>query len=323
MLVDSTVCEFASVKRDGTPVTSPVIPYAGEDGRTIDVSTGLTFPLKADRARRNPKVCLGYSEPVGAGVERPPIVLVYGEASVRDADLQACTDRYVRAQRERFRAFRQMPPFVLRWLDGYFARIWIEVTPLKVLWWPEGDLTREPMQWRASPGTHAPPSDPPPWRLAAPHDAVIVPPQDWRRDVRYALDRLGLPLLTVIDEEGYPVPFPALGASLESEGVRLSLFSTMPAAATHGSVCLTFHTLGLVKGEMATQENISFIGEIVGNDEGVLVRIERRLADTSIKGRVRGLLSFGFTMRKYRKRLETESTRRGQAVPTVRVPETR
>ena len=35
----------------GAPVTAPVTPYRGE--RTLDVSTGLTYPLKAERARRH------------------------------------------------------------------------------------------------------------------------------------------------------------------------------------------------------------------------------------------------------------------------------
>jgi hypothetical protein len=62
-LVHSYVCEYASIKKDGTPITSPVIPFPGEDGRTVDVNTGLAYTGKAERARNNPKVCLLYSEP--------------------------------------------------------------------------------------------------------------------------------------------------------------------------------------------------------------------------------------------------------------------
>jgi hypothetical protein len=320
LLVDSAVCEYASIRVDGTPVTSPIIPYRGEDGRSIDISTGLTFPLKADRARRNPKVCLAYTETIGSAAENPPVALVYGQASVRDADLQANTDRYVRTQRERFSAFRRMPQFMLRWLEGYFARIWIEITPLKVLWWPDRDLSGEPKRWHAPPGTYAPPSDPAPEPLPAPHDPVIVPPTDWRREIPYAIDTIGLPILTVVDEEGYPTPFRVLGATMGSEGIQLALPAAVPAAA-RGRGCLTFHTLRLVKGEMATQENMSFIGDVIDDGgSGVRFEIERRLPDTSIKGRVRGLVSFGLTMRRFRRRLETEASRRGQPVPKVRVP---
>ena len=159
LLMDG-VCEYASLKKDGTPITSPVIPYPGENGRTIDVQTGLSYPTKAERARNNPQVCLLYSEPKASPVERPPTILVYGQATVYHSDLQANTDRYVRMSLGRFSFFRQMPAFILRWMIGYLARIWIEVTPLKLLWWPEGDMGATPQQWHAPEGTQAPSSDP-------------------------------------------------------------------------------------------------------------------------------------------------------------------
>lgn len=87
VLVNSQVCEYASIKRDGTPITSPVIPFPGEAGCTIGVNTGLAYSWKAERARHNPKVCLLYSERKGLVGERPPVILVYGQATVLDADL--------------------------------------------------------------------------------------------------------------------------------------------------------------------------------------------------------------------------------------------
>ena len=44
--------EYASLDRSGTPITWPVTPYLGAGG-TLDVTTGLSYPLKAQRARRN------------------------------------------------------------------------------------------------------------------------------------------------------------------------------------------------------------------------------------------------------------------------------
>jgi hypothetical protein len=44
-----------------------------------------------ERARRNPKVCLFFSDPVGSGLNNPPIVLVQGLATVRDMGIPANT----------------------------------------------------------------------------------------------------------------------------------------------------------------------------------------------------------------------------------------
>src|SRR4051794_6053849 len=84
-------CEYATLTAKNTPVTFPLTPYLGEDGRTIDVSTGLAYPAKAERVRRNPKVGILFSNPTGSGIEKAPVVLVYALATVRDSDLQANT----------------------------------------------------------------------------------------------------------------------------------------------------------------------------------------------------------------------------------------
>src|SRR5687768_3082000 len=80
----SITVEYTSLTRAGAPVMVPVTPYVGEDRATLDVSTGLTYPTKAERARRNPKVSLLYSDPLGSGLAQPPVVLVQGLATVRD-----------------------------------------------------------------------------------------------------------------------------------------------------------------------------------------------------------------------------------------------
>jgi len=56
-------CEYASLTRAGRPVTVPSTPYVGSG--TLDVSTGLTYPAKAERARRNPKVALLFADAIG------------------------------------------------------------------------------------------------------------------------------------------------------------------------------------------------------------------------------------------------------------------
>jgi len=81
---DSHFLDAATLTSHYTPNTYPVTPYVGDDGRTLDASTGLTYPTKAERARRNPKVALLYSDPVGSGLIKPAAALVLGLASVRE-----------------------------------------------------------------------------------------------------------------------------------------------------------------------------------------------------------------------------------------------
>lgn len=88
LLQRAMVCHYASLTRDARPISWPV-PYLSDDGTTVDVSTGLSYPAQAERARRDSRVALLFIDPVGSGLSDPPIVLVHGLDSVRDADLQA------------------------------------------------------------------------------------------------------------------------------------------------------------------------------------------------------------------------------------------
>ena len=94
--------EYASLDRGGAPITWPVTPYRGIDGRSIDVSTGLTYPLKAERARRNPKVSLSFSHPLGSGLAAPATFVIHGLATVRDSDLRSNSARYLAESSARF-----------------------------------------------------------------------------------------------------------------------------------------------------------------------------------------------------------------------------
>lgn len=319
VLVNSQVCEYASIKRDGTPITSPLIPFPGETGCTIDVNTGLAYSWKAERARRNPKVCLLYSERIGLVGEKPPVILIYGQATVLDADLQTNTERYAQAIRARNKMFRKLPRFMLRWAVGYIARIWIAITPLKLLWWPAGDMSKDPLKWLAPQGIQVPPSDPKPKPLPASHKPLTDTPMDWRSDMQYALDQLGKPILTVVDAEGYPVPFRVQGAALHADGVNLDLLPVMPAEA-RGRACLTFHRLQVRNGEMFSNENLSFTGTVCCNGGRGLFKPEHQLPSMNFKRGLTDMLSMGSQMLRMKRRLEIEAGRRGQPVPVIRLP---
>ena len=136
-------------------MTAPITPYLGPH-QTIDLSTGLTYPAKAERARRNPRVCLLFADPLTEGRENAPVAIVQGHAAVRDADLQANTDRYVRDSTMKLPdATKGQPKFVLKRMAFYYARIWVEITPVRIRWWADRSLAGPGEEWRAPPGTGA------------------------------------------------------------------------------------------------------------------------------------------------------------------------
>ena len=139
-------CELTTVDARKQPITWPVTPYYEQGGRTIDVTTGLGYPKKADDARAHPSVSLLFSDSTGSGVEGGTRVLVQGTATIDDEDLKANADRYMQESAVKLPATKKMhPPKLIRpAFNFYYARIYIKVRPERVFVWPSGDLTEEP-----------------------------------------------------------------------------------------------------------------------------------------------------------------------------------
>jgi hypothetical protein len=302
--------EYASLDRTGSPVTWPVTPYLGD--RTIDVSTGLTYPLKAERARRNPKVALAFSQPRGSGLEHPATFVVQGLATVRDADLRANSARYLEVSNARFpQIYASTPTAMLRGMAFYWSRIWVEVTPVRVLWWPGGDLDRAPQTWLPTTASPAPPSDPAPtgrgagsWNTSA--------PVDWKVRTRGALGRLGMPVLTTVTADGWPLPLRVREAEQTSTGFRVRPPAGVDVVA--GPASLTFHSHGEV---FDSQENISVVGRCHVNADGTVdFDAQRALNDFIVpKNPIRRTIYMLSAGRRLNKRVDAEAARRGQAVP--------
>lgn len=315
-------CEFASVSRTGRPITWPLTPFVGDEGRTIDVSTGLTYPSKAERARRNPKVALLFSDPVGSGLERPAMVLVQGLASVRDADLQANTDLYVRRSLSKLPApWRGTPGFVVRRQGWYWVRIWVQVTPVRILWWPGGRTDVPPHRWEAAADLQAPPSDPPP--PGRPPSPWQERPASWRHRAEYALRALGTPVLTVVGAHGYPSLIRVRAAELDENGFALSLPPGAEGMAHGGQASLTFHAHA---EEIVGQENAVFVGRLAparaGGGDRVGFTVDWVLGDFSLpSSRLRRSVAFLVAARKLAPRLRREAARRNQPVPKVKLPD--
>lgn len=314
MVARALTCHYASLTRDERPITWPVTPYVNDDRRSVDVSTGLAYPAKAERARRNPNVGLLFHDAVGLTLKAPPTVLVLGKAAVRDSDLQANTDRYLERSRRKIPAAIRAPWFVLGAQSWYWTRMWIEVTPVKILWWQHKKLGDPPRVWEAD-GIEPKRSDVrPPGRTPGPWQKVDG--RTWREHATYSIARIGNPCLTFV-HDGWPVPLPVTELKAAPDGFYLRLPQGIPLAP-EGRVCVTFQTHA---ERFVGQDNSAFVGSIEPEGDRWRVAVERRLGDFNLPGgrlkRTRLFLGYG---RKLRPRLEAECRRRKQAVPQIRRP---
>jgi hypothetical protein len=231
--------------------------------------------------------------------------------------VQTNTDRYVRAAMEKLpEAYAGQPRWLLRRQAWYFARIWICVTPVRILWWPGGRLEDSPQEWIAPAGTRAPASDP--WPGPAGPRPRADAPSDWRREATAAAT---YPMhdLTIVDPAGFPLMAPVKALEPTPSGFRFRIPAGVEVPAG-GPACLTAHSHDV---PFTSQQNRTFVGRLTSSDAGSAeIEVERLLPHWSIpKGKVKGAINFIRAGRRLRPLLLGESARRGQQAPEVRLPD--
>jgi hypothetical protein len=138
--------EYTTVGPGQQPITWPVTPYYSDGGASIDVTTGVGYPKKADDAKRHPSVSLLFSDGTGSGIESGIQVLVQGTADVDDRNLEANKERYWAESWEKLPGARDAhpPKFLRSMFTWYYTRIYICVRPERVFVWGDGDAGKEP-----------------------------------------------------------------------------------------------------------------------------------------------------------------------------------
>ena len=127
--------EFVTLQRDGTPIAWPTTPMVRADG-TILITTSVAFPQKAFNVRRDPRVALLFSSPVGTGLSDPAQMLIRGDAICPDdiytgpeGDLGLFWKRIFARQPSSQQFVRPPMRAMLSW---YFMRLLITITPRQV-----------------------------------------------------------------------------------------------------------------------------------------------------------------------------------------------
>jgi hypothetical protein len=165
--------------------------------------------------------------------------------------------------------------------------------------------------WLPAEGLPVPPSDPEPQGRG--HGSwKTTPPVDWTVRTRGALDRLGMPVLTTVTADGWPLPLRVRDAELTATGFRVRPPAGVDVVG--GPASLTFHSHGEV---FDSQENIAVVGRSRVNTDGTVdFEAQRTLNDFIMpKNPLRRTMYMLSAGRRLSKRLDIEAARRGQTVP--------
>jgi hypothetical protein len=296
-------CELTTVDASKQPITWPVTPFYEQGAATIDVTTGLGYPKKADDAARHPSVALLFSDSTGSGIESAIRVLVQGTATIDDEDLKANAERYMRESARKLPATVKMhPPKPLRApFNFYYARIYIKVRPERIFVWPDGDPGREPTIHDAhldevrSGHAQEPPEE---------HGPPSGGESAWDSRMEF-LGEHETGVLSWLGPDGFPiavrVPF------LSHPDRREIAIGGEPASlpVLEGRACLTVHQH---PPDFTWQRNMQVRGNLARSSDGLVLVPRRIVGGFEIPkglGRFRDFLRKGPRFyRKYRRRLK-------------------
>jgi hypothetical protein len=134
------VTELSVIRRDGRPITYPLIPLW--DGEKVLMTSSILFSRKLEHLKDNRRVSLSFSDPVALG-SRTDRATIQGDARVIDGDPHIDWEHVLPL-------WSAKEPVILQFLKArvafplFFERSVIEVVPRRVFHWPDGDTSRPP-----------------------------------------------------------------------------------------------------------------------------------------------------------------------------------
>src|ERR671921_2240973 len=134
------VGELTVVDGRGRPVTYPLIPLY--DGEKVYLTSSVLFSRKLEHIRANPRVSLSITDPV-AVEGRLDRATIQGDARVIEEDPHGGWERLLPI-------WERKEPSIVAFLKArvalplFFERALIEITPRRVLYWPDGSNATPP-----------------------------------------------------------------------------------------------------------------------------------------------------------------------------------
>jgi general stress protein 26 len=140
LLRAALVGELTVVGARGEPVTHPLIPLW--DGERLYLTSSVLFSKKLEHIKRNSKVSLAITDPVACGGLATRCT-VQGDARLIEDDPHETWMQVLPLWAAKEPAIEE---FVSKRfaLPLFFERAIIEITPRRLSWWPDGDVTAAP-----------------------------------------------------------------------------------------------------------------------------------------------------------------------------------
>lgn len=140
LLDAALVGELTVVRGDGRPVTYPLIPLY--DGSRIYLTSSVLFSRKLEHIKANGRVSLSLTDPVALG-GMTGRATISGDARVIEDDPHGGWERLLPI-------WERKEPAIVAFLKVrvalplFFERSLIEITPRRVLYWPDGRAEQAP-----------------------------------------------------------------------------------------------------------------------------------------------------------------------------------
>jgi general stress protein 26 len=140
LLEAALVGELTVIDGHGRPVTYPLIPLW--DGEHVYMTSSTLFSRKLDHIRANPRVSVSITDPIAVG-GRTDRATIQGTGRIIDEDPHGGWERLLPI-------WSAKEPAIVSFLKArvalplFFERALIEITPRRVLYWPDGDAGAAP-----------------------------------------------------------------------------------------------------------------------------------------------------------------------------------
>jgi general stress protein 26 len=151
LLEAALVGELTVVNETGRPITYPLIPLY--DGDKVFLTSSVLFSRKLGHIKANPRVSLSLTDPVALD-GREDRATIQGDARVIDEDPHGGWERLLPI-------WERKEPAIVAFLKErvalplFFERSLIEITPRRVLYWPDGRSTVAPLVTDVAAGKEA------------------------------------------------------------------------------------------------------------------------------------------------------------------------